>query len=813
MKRAVLTAAIVLASAGVAMAAAQAPAEYHELLNNYCVTCHNQAAGIPDANPLYLDLADLADPVQDAEIWENVIRKTGVGAMPPLGMPAPDRGELAEFRLWLATTLDIANAELNDPGRKLIHRLNRVEYGNAIRDMLDIEMDMTELLPSDGGDFGFDNIAAALTTSPLLLERYLTAALRISTAAVGDTEVAPGATTFNIAMEVSQEQHMEGLPLGTRGGGKVLYNFPADGEYQFSGVLLRTVAEGYVGVEGHETPHEFVIMIDGEVVYSAELGGPEDHEAHGEDILAIRTVLDERMSTRVPVTAGPHEVVFSFTERPASEQDVWQPAIRSSQEVHFTSGPPRLERMIIEGPYEVTGISDTPSRDRLFVCRPASDASADEAAACANEILSNVARRAFRRPVTEADLVEPLGFYRSARVSGGDFDAGIRSGLALILASPSFVFRVERDPADLLPGAPHDISEVELASRMSFFLWSSIPDDELLNLAIAGQLRAPGVLEAQIQRMVADRRTDAMVSDFTGQWLQLRTLERIAPDILLYPEFDDNLRQAFRQETELFFASILRENRSTLSLLDADYTFVNERLARHYGIPGVYGNRFRRIDQTDSNRYGLLGHGSILSITSASTRTSPVIRGKYILTNLFNSPPPLPPPNVPALEVTADAEDAPTTVRGQLELHRANPACASCHATIDPVGFALEGFNGVGQWRDVTRDGQAIDSSGILMDGTSVNGPVELREAILARPDVFSGLVTEKMLIYALGRGLEPTDMSVVRSIVADAAENDFRLMSIIVGIVKSSPFQMRTKPEPSSEQGQAVETAQTREE
>ena len=498
MKRAVLTAAIVLASAGVAMASAQAPAEYHELLNNYCVTCHNQAAGIPDANPLYLDLANLDDPVQDAEIWENVIRKTGVGAMPPLGMPAPDRGELAEFRLWLATTLDIANAELNDPGRKLIHRLNRVEYGNAIRDLLDIEVDTTELLPSDGGDFGFDNIAAALTTSPLLLERYLTAALRISTAAVGDTEVAPGATTFNIAMEVSQEQHMEGLPLGTRGGGKVLYNFPADGEYQFSGVLLRTVAEGYVGVEGHETPHEFVIMIDGEVVYSAELGGPEDHEAHGEDILAIRTVLDERMSTRVPVTAGPHEVVFSFTERPASEQDVWQPAIRSSQEVHFTSGPPRLERMIIEGPYEVTGISDTPSRDRLFLCRPASDASADETAACANEILSNVARRAFRRPVAEADLVEPMGFYRSARVSGGDFDAGIRSGLALILASPSFVFRVERDSADLLPGAAHDISEVELASRLSFFLWSSIPDDELLDLAIAGQLRAPGVLEAQI---------------------------------------------------------------------------------------------------------------------------------------------------------------------------------------------------------------------------------------------------------------------------------------------------------------------------
>ena len=813
MRRAVLAAAIVLVSASVAMAAAQAPAEYHELLNNYCVTCHNQQAGIPTADPLHLDLANLDDPVQDAEIWENVIRKIGVGAMPPLGMPVPNRTELAEFRLWLATTLDARNAELNDPGRKLIHRLNRVEYGNTIRDLLDIEVDVTELLPSDGGDFGFDNIAAALTTSPLLLERYLTAALRISTAAVGDTEVAPGTATFQVPLTVSQEQHMEGLPLGTRGGGKVLYNFPADAEYQLSGQLLRTVAEGYVGVEGHETPHEFVIMIDGEVVHKAPLGGPEDHEAHGEDILATRTVFDERMSTRVPVTAGPHEVVFSFIERPASEQDVWQPAIRSSQEVHFTSGPPRLERMIIEGPYEVTGISDTPSRERLFVCRPESDASVDEAAACANEILSNVARRAFRRSVTEADLVEPMGFYRSARVGGGDFDRGIRSGLALILASPSFVFRVERDPEDLPAGAAHEISDVELASRLSFFLWSSIPDDELLDLAIAGQLREPGVLEAQVRRMVADRRSDTMVADFTGQWLQLRTLDRIAPDILLYPEFDDNLRQAFRRETELFFASLVREDRSALSLLDADYTFVNERLARHYGIPGIYGNRFRRIEVTDPNRQGLLGHASVLSLTSASTRTSPVIRGKYILTNLFNSPPPLPPPNVPALEASAEGEDAPTTVRGQLELHRANPACASCHRTIDPVGFALEGFNAVGQWRELTRDGQEIDSSGVLMDGTSVNGPVELREAILSRPDVFVGLVTEKMMIYALGRGLEPSDMSVVRSIVADAAEDDYRLTSIIQGIVESSPFQMRTKPEPSSEQGQAVETAQTREE
>ena len=812
MRRAWLAAALIFMSAGVSAGwkapqspvsstAPQSESDYRELLNRYCITCHNQRAKIPAGAPLYLDQANLNDPAADAAVWEKVIRKIGVGAMPPQGSPSPEHARLTEFRSWLMTTLDRAATEHNNPGRYVLHRLNRAEYANAIRDLLAVDVDATGLLPSDGGDFGFDNVAAALKTSPLLLERYLTAALYISDLAVGNAEVTPGATTFTIGFEVTQDQHMDGLPLGTRGGTLVRYNFPADAEYVFSGRLLRTVAEGYVGVEGHEIPHQFVITIDGEQVYSAAIGGKADHESSSKDILQSRVEIDNRMTARVPVTAGPHEVGFTWIEKPTREQAVWQPSLRASQEVHNPGGMPRLRTVSIEGPYNVTGIGDTASRKRLFVCRPASAGAATSAAssasttgetACARKIFSTVARRAFRRPVNPQDLEAPMVFYADARRSGG-FDAGVRAGVARVLASPSFVFRAERDPADLPAGAAHRVSDIELASRLSFFLWNSIPDDELLNLAIAGRLHEPGVLEAQVRRMVADARAESMVSNFTGQWLQLRNLQLVKPDLLLFPDFDDNLRQAFRRETELFFASIMRENRSALDLLNADYTFVNERLARHYGIPGVYGDRFRRVTLTDPNRRGLLGQGSILSLTSVATRTSPVIRGKYIVSNFLNTPPLPPPPVVPPLDKSVPA-DRPSTVREQLELHRANAVCASCHRNIDPVGFALENFDVVGQWRDTTREGLKIDSSGVLVDGTPVNGPVELRKALLARPDVFVGTVTEKLLIYALGRGLDPSDMPVVRHIVKQASAENYGFMSIILGIVESSPFQMRTK-------------------
>jgi cytochrome c5 len=769
----------------------QGPAAYQEMMNKYCVNCHNQKAAIPAGAPLMLDKANLKDPGADPEVWEKVVRKLGVGAMPPRNSPTPGAVELERFRSTLVTSLNDAATKKNNPGRYVLHRLNRTEYANSVRDLLGVKIDVAGLLPSDGGDFGFDNIATALTTSPLLLERYLTAAMRISEVAIGDVEVEPGTATFSISTVVTQGKHVDGLPLGTRGGTLVQYDFPADGEYVFYGRLLRTVAEGYVGVEGHETPYQFIVTVDGEQVFSAPVGGKEDHESSSKNIVISREEVDKRMtSPRVKVTAGPHEIGFTFIERPTQEQNMWQPVLRDSLEAHNPSGIPRLRTGNIEGPYNVTGVSETPARKRLFTCKPASAA---REAPCAAEILSGVARRAFRRPVTEADIKRPLAFYNDARKNGGDFNAGIRAGLARILASPAFVFRAEEDPATLPPGAPHRISNLELASRLSFFLWSSIPDDELLNLAIAGKLREPRVLEGQVRRMIADERADSLMREFTGQWLQLRNLDKVTPDLLLFPDFDDNVRQAFRRETELFFASVVRDDRSILDLLDADYTFVNERLARHYGIRGIYGSRFRRVPVTDPNRRGLLGHGSFLSLTSAANRTSPILRGKFIISNLLNTPPLPPPANVPQLEESAP-KDRPSTVREQLELHRANPVCASCHRNIDPVGFALENFNAVGQWQDATIDGLKIDSAGVLSDGTPIDGPVALRNALLARPEVFVGTVTEKLMIYALGRGLEPVDMPVVRSVVKGAAKNKYAMHSIILGIVQSSPFQMRTK-------------------
>ena len=766
------------------------PSDYRDTLDRYCVTCHNRQAGIPAGAPLALDLANLEDPGADAEIWENVVRKLGVGAMPPQGSPTPGHAELTSFRSALVISLDRAAARTPSPGRYVLHRLNRNEYANAVRDLLGVELDTTEFLPSDGGDFGFDNIAAALKSSPMLVEGYLTAALHIGELAIGDTGAEPGTSTYSIGTVVTQREHVEGLPLGTRGGTVVDHTFPADAEYVFSGRLLRTVAEGYVGVEGHETPYKFIVTIDGAQVFSARIGGPEDHASSSRNIAVSKEEIDERMtSPPIRITAGPHEVGFTFIERPDQEQNVWRPVLRETLEAHNPSGIPRLRTGNIEGPYNVTGIGETPSRRRLFTCKPASGA---EEAPCAEEILSTVARKAFRRPVGESDIRAPIAFYDDARRNGGDFDAGIRAGLVRILASPRFVFRAEEDPANLPGDAAHRIGDFELASRLSFFLWSSIPDDELLDLAVEGRLSEPGVLAAQVERMIADSRADSMMIEFVGQWLQLRNLDKVTPDLLMFPDFDDNVRQAFRRETELLFTSIVRENRSVLDLLNADYTFLNERLARHYGVKGVYGSRYRRVPVSDPNRRGLLGHGSFLSLTAAANRTSPVFRGKYVISNLLNTPP-LPPPVDSELEAVAPS-DGHLTVREQLELHGANPECSACHRNFDPIGFALNNFDAVGQWRDTTPEGLEIDSAGVLVDGTPLDGPIALRNALLAKPEVFAGTVTEKLMTYALGRGLEPIDMPLVRGVLNDAAHSDYSLQSIILGIVGSPAFQMRTK-------------------
>jgi mono/diheme cytochrome c family protein len=795
---------------------------YRAMVNKYCVACHNKRTANPAEDPVNLEAAGFDDLLGHAETWERVIRKLSVRAMPPPGMPRPTEAEYAGFTGWLATSLDHAWEGHSTPGRYVVHRLNRAEYANAIRDLLAVDLDVSELLPTDGADFGFDNIATSLKTSPLLLEGYLNAAQRVAAMAVGDPQVKPGTTEHSIPREFSQNGYIDGLPLGTFGGTVVHHVFPADAEYLLSGRLIRGIQEGYAGVEGNDIPYTFVITVDGREVYSAPIGGPADNELQSADLAAAQPIIDKRMTGRVRVTAGPHDVGFTWKDRPFKLQDVWQPSTRDSQEIHMVGGLPKLKTVSIDGPYNVRGVSEGASRDRLYVCHPQSPtgtakangvsrppaksssagaANLDETA-CATKILSTLARHAYRRPVTAADVEAPMSFYKRARQSGGSFDDGIRSGVARVLSSPYFLYRIEKDPPGARPGTAHPVSDIDLASRLSFFLWSSIPDEKLLDLAEAGRLRQPGVLEAQVHRMLADERSNALVDNFIGQWLQLRNLEaKAVPDLLMFPDFDDNMRKDFRNETEMFFEYILRNDRSTLELLNADYTFVDERLARNYGIPGVYGPQFRKVKLTDPNRRGLLGQGSILSLTSVANRTSPVFRGKYVLSTFLNTPPPPPPPNVPSLaESNKGASTAAKTVRAQLELHRKNMPCAGCHRVIDPAGFALENFNSVGQWRDKGPDGLPLDVTGTLADGSQVKGPIELREAILSRPNAFVTIVTEKMMTYALGRGLEPSDMPVVRRIVKKAAQNDYRLSSVVMGIIESAPFQMRTKLEPAED-------------
>src|SRR5215471_3876443 len=623
------------ANATAADAAAEA-VKYRAFVDKYCVSCHNSRLAIPAEDPVNLD-GGFDNLLSHAGTWERVLRKLSVRAMPPEGMPRPTEAEYAGFTGWLAASLDRAWEGRSSPGRYVVHRLNRAEYANAVRDLLAVDIDVSDLLPTDGADFGFDNIATALKTSPLLLEGYVNAAQRVSAMAVGDPQVKPGTTEHSISREFSQNGYIDGLPLGTVGGTVVRHFFPADAEYKLSGRLVRGVQEGYAGVEGNDTPYTFVITVDGNEVYSAPVGGPKDDEIQAADLAAAQPIIDKRMTGRARITAGPHDVGFTWKERPQQLQDVWQPALRDSQEIHMVGGMPKLRSVFIDGPYNVHGVSEGISRQRLFVCQPGVNL---EETACATKILTNLARRAYRRPVTAGDVEAPLSFYKRARQSEGNFDDGIRAGVARVLSSPYFLYRIERDPSDARPGVAHPVSDIELASRLSFFLWSSIPDEKLMELAEAGRLRQPDVLVAQVHRMLGDERADALVENFTGQWLQLRNLEaKAVPDLVLFPDFDDNIRKGFRKETEMFFGYILRDDRSALELLSADYTFVDERLARHYGIPGVYGPQFRRVKLTNPNRRGLLGQGSILALTSVATRTSPVFRGKYVLSTFLDRPP------------------------------------------------------------------------------------------------------------------------------------------------------------------------------
>jgi len=734
---------------------------------------------------------DLGAVAQDAELWEKVVRKLSNGQMPPLGAPKPDAATTGQFVTTLTTTLDRAAARRPNPGHPMIHRLNRSEYANAVRDLLRLNVDVTALLPADELSSGFDNIADALGVSPLLIERYLAAADRVAATAVGDREIVAGSDTFVPRGDTQQLDHIEGLPLGTRGGLLIKQTFPLDATYVISAKLYQT-NNGFT--RGLAAAHDLEFSVDGERVFLNTVGGPEDF-ANLMANPAYAEAVDKRLTARVPIKAGAHVVGVTFVRKTgALNVSVYKP-LQAPVDTVDSDGAPKLDSVTIRGPFDVTGPGDTASRRQIFSCRPSTQ---NDERACASVIATTLARRAFRRPVSTEDVARLMKYYDLGRVKAGGFESGVQMVVRRILSDPEFLFRVERDPVNVPVGTPYKVGDLELASRLSFFLWSSIPDDTLLRLATQKQLHDPTVFAAQVKRMLADPKADALVSNFAGQWLQLRNLQRSSPDLMEFPDFDDGLRQGFRQETEMFFASLLRDNRSVLELLTADYTFVNERLARHYGMPGVAGSAFRRVTVTDESRRGLLGQGSMLLVTSHPNRTSPVKRGKWILENLLGAPPPPPPPNVPPLVETKDA-DHPMTMKERMEEHRRNPVCANCHRLMDPIGLALENYDGIGAAR-VRDHGVKIDASTQLADGTSVDGVNQLRQAILKRSDIFVRTFTENLLTYAVGRGLGGEDMPAVRTILRNTAPQHYRMEDIVQAIVTSTPFQMRIKPAAAGE-------------
>jgi hypothetical protein len=775
-------------SAGPADSSSASASPIPGLVNQYCVSCHNQRL---KTGGLTLDQVDLTQIPAQAETWEKVIRKLRSGTMPPAGVRRPDRATYDATASWLEEQIDQAASTHPFAGRPALHRLNRTEYANAIRDLLDLEINVNELLPPDDSAFGFDNNADMLGVSPALEERYLTAAGKISRVAVGDPALPASSETWRIRQDLSQDRHIDGTPLGTVGGTSVRYTFPLNGRYHFQAKLYRTNLNI---MRGLETPHQVEISLDGRRIHLATIGGNEDLAGLFEKPTDTGDAVDARLQVDIPVTAGPHTIAVAFLSDAQFAQPVrLQPFLRSSVDNFDWSGHPHLQTLSVSGPFDPSGPGDTPSRRRIFVCRPSKPNDAEE---CARRIVSALLARAYRQPTAaEADVMRVMTVYRSGSQEKGSegrgFEAGIQAAVERILASPKFIFRSERDPAGLAPGSTYRLQSVDLASRLSFFLWSSIPDEPLLHLAAQDRLKDPKVLDAEARRMLADPRADAIVSNFAGQWLQLRNLANVQPNTDEFPDFDDNLRQAFRRETELLFRSVLSEDRSVLDLLTADFTFVNERLAQHYGIPDVYGTRFRRVAIVDEARKGLLGQGSILALTSHAERTSPVVRGKWILENLMGLSVPPPPPDVPPLKPVQEGEQK-RTMREQMSEHRANPVCAACHKTLDPIGFALENFDAVGAWR-TQEAGNPIDATGELGDGTKVDGVVALRQAILSRQDVFVQTVTEKLLTYALGRGLDYRDMPAVRTIVRESQKNNYRLNSLILGVIESTPFRMNT--------------------
>jgi hypothetical protein len=778
-----------------AVGALDEAAARRDLLKTYCIACHNATLKTAD---LVLESVDAQEVGPAAALWEKVLRKVQSGQMPPAGRPRPDKEAATRFTRGLARALDHAAAADPNPGRPAVHRLNRTEYVGAIRALLDLEIDGRALLPPDDSGFGFDNNADVLSMSPALLERYMAAATKISRLALGDPAISAAITRYPVSRLLRQEERMgDALPFGTRGGIAVRHTFPLDGEYVVKIRMKRSDV-----IIGLDRGDQLEVRLDGVRLQRLTLGGLEEMKGitytsgvslppNRPDILKrylYDTTADDGFEIRFAAKAGTRVVAVAFLK----DSSVVEGALGSSGD---DRGPgrsnwPGVDHVQISGPYEGTAPTDTPSLRQIFVCRPSEPR---QERPCASRILQTLARRAYRRPATGGDVETLLQFYEAGRREGS-FERGIQVALERLLVDPDFIFRLERDPEGLKPGAVYRLPDVELASRLSFFLWSTIPDDELLTLAERGGLKDPGVLARQVRRMLADSRASAMVNNFSSQWLLVRNVRLHSPDVALFPQFDDNLREAFARETELFFESQFRDDRSVLDLLRADYTFVNNRLADLYGIPNVYGSHFRRVTLADEKRHGVLGHGSILTVTSYPDRTSPVLRGKWVLENLLGAPPPPPPPDVPALQ--ASSKTRPTTVRQRLEEHRANPVCASCHARMDPLGFPLENFDAIGQWREAEHD-VTIDAAAVLPDGSKVDGPVAFRRALLARHEEFVTNVAEKLLTYALGRGVEYYDAPAVRRIVSEASARDYRWSDIVLAIVNSVPFQMRRTPQP----------------
>jgi mono/diheme cytochrome c family protein len=760
---------------------AGAPAAQQQLVTQYCVTCHNQRAKTAG---LALDTLNLADVGKDAHIWEEAVRKLRGGMMPPPGSRQPEKAAVKSLVSYLETSLDRASAEHPSPGRVALHRMNRVEYGNAIQDLFGFEVDASTLLPTDDLSDGFDNIASVLKVSPSFLDQYISAARFVSARALGNPTARAVSQVYR-ATDNLQNAHLEGLPLGTRGGMLVEHTFPADGEYVFD--IGNLGVQGYV--QGMEYQHRVILVIDGVKVFEDKIGGPEDVRAIDQTIpqsVAIAAINARFKKIRVSLRAGIHKIGVTFVERSRSESD--EPLYP------FVPGGgmdriPRIREFQVTGPFNAAGIGETPSRKRILTCTPPANATSAQELTCATEILRNIARRAYRRAVTDEDLAAPLSFFKEGRAAG-TFDKGIESAMTLILSSPKFLYRAIDAPGNAAPGTVFAITDVELASRLSFFLWSQGPDEELLNLAGRGGLKQPGAVEKQMRRMLADPKAHALARNFGFEWLNLRAIRGTQPDPIVFPNFDESLKGAYEKELELFIGSIFEEDRSILDLLTAEHTYVNERLALLYGIPDVRGDQFRRIRLSDPNRWGLLGKGGVLAVTSYPNRTSPVLRGAWILERITGTPPAAPPPDVEAFKENVEGEKA-QTVRERMEEHRANPSCRSCHAVMDPLGFALENFDAIGQWRATDRyAGTPIDAAGQLVDGTAVSGPAELRKALASNPDQFAQALTEKLLMYALGRTVDYKDMPLVRKITRDSASSGYKFSSIVKGIVESAPFQ-----------------------